>query len=149
MISKAEKDNLQQILNLQYLAYQSEARLLNDFTIQPLKQTLEEINQEYEKSIFLKATDEKGDIIGSVRAFTDNATVYIGKLIVHPSKQGRGIGTKLLLAIEQECPTARYELFTSNKSIKNIRLYERLGYKKFREQKITDKLTFVYLEKYA
>jgi hypothetical protein len=42
-ITKAEKSDLQQILDLQYLAYQSEARLLDDFTIPPLKQTLAEV----------------------------------------------------------------------------------------------------------
>ncbi|MDR0286802.1 MAG: GNAT family N-acetyltransferase, partial [Clostridiales bacterium] len=59
-----------------------------------------------------------------------------------------GIGTELLCAIEQECTAARYELFTSSKSIKNIRLYERLGYVKFRDE-IENNIMFVYLEKYS
>ena len=148
MITKAEKTDLEQILELQYLAYQSEAELLNGFSIPPLKQTLDEIYQEYATSVFLKATDESGAIIGSVRAYIDNGTAYIGRLIVHPDRQGQGIGTKLLLTIEQKCEAAKYELFTSDKSIRNIRLYERLGYVRFREQKVADGLTFVYLEKY-
>jgi len=148
MITKAERADLEQILELQYLAYQSEAELLNDFSIQPLKQTLEEITREYEKCIFLKAISEMGDIIGSVRAYTDNGTAYIGKLIVHPDRQGRGIGTKLLYAIERECSAVRYELFTSGKSTRNMQLYQSRGYVKFREQ-TEDGVTFVYLEKYA
>jgi hypothetical protein len=48
IITKADKSDLKQILDLQYLAYQSEARLINDFTIPPLKQTSEEIEQEYQ-----------------------------------------------------------------------------------------------------
>jgi len=149
IITKADSADLKQILELQYLAYQSEAELHNDFSIPPLKQTIEEINQEYDTGIFLKATDENGDIIGSVRAFIDNDTAYIGKLVVHPENQGQGIGTKLLLMIEQECldSISRYELFTSDKSIRNIKLYERLGYVKFKEQKVADGLTFIYLEK--
>lgn len=107
MITKAERIDIKQILQLQYLTYQSEAILLNDFSIPPLKQTIKEINQEYEKGIFLKAENETGDIIGSVRAFVNNGTAYIGKLIVHPEKQRKGIGTKLLFAIEQECTTTR------------------------------------------
>ena len=39
-IEKAEREDLQEILDLQYLAYQSEARLLNNMDIPPLKQTL-------------------------------------------------------------------------------------------------------------
>ena len=148
IITKAQYADLRQILSLQYLAYQSEAKLLNDFSIPPLKQTIEEVNKEYEKGIFLKAVDENGDIVGSVRAYRDNNTAYIGKLIVLPEKQGHGIGTELLRAIEHECVAARYELFTSDKSARNIQLYERLGYVRFKEKKVTDGWAFVYLEKH-
>jgi ribosomal protein S18 acetylase RimI-like enzyme len=140
---------MQAILDLQYLAYQSEAELLNDFTIPPLKQTYNEIVQDYEQGlIFLKATDDNGDIIGSVRAKVADKTAFIGRVIVRPDMQGQGIGTKLLLTIEKESGVARYELFTSNRSVNNLRLYERLGYVRFKERKMTDNLTFVYLEKY-
>lgn len=148
-IVKAEKSDLENILELQYLAYQSEAKLLSDFSIPPLKQTYDDLVQEYDKSLFLIAVDENGEIIGSVRAHIDGDTAFIGKLIVHPKRQGQGIGTKLLLAIEHECHAVRYELFTSDKSIRNIQLYERLGYVRFIEKKIASELTFIYLEKYA
>lgn len=147
IIEKAEKSDLQQILDLQYLAYQSEAKLFQDSDIPPLKQTLAEVESEYENGIILKAVDGNSIIIGSVRAHSDKGTVFIGKLMVHPEKQGQGIGTQLLLAIENEYPKQRYELFTSSKSKKNIELYERLGYRIFREEQITDELKFVYLEK--
>jgi len=146
VIKRAELTDLQQILELQYLAYQSEAVLYNDFSIPPLKQTIEEIKQEYEKSVFLKATDETENIVGSVRAYTDGDTAYIGKLIVHPSRQGQGIGTKLILAIEQETQATRYELFTGDKSIRNLRLYKHLGYAEFNKQ-IVDGLIFICMQK--
>lgn len=147
MIEKAEKEDLKEILELQYLAYQSEARLFGDMDIPPLRQTLEEVYDEFQKGIILKEVDEKGVIIGSVRAYQDGGTVYIGKLMVHPEMQKKGIGTKLLLEIENEYPNQRYELFTSTKSISNIRLYERLGYKIFKEEAVSPELQFVYLEK--
>lgn len=115
--------------------------------IPPLKQTIEEVCDEYEKGTVLKAVDGAGTIIGSVRAYRENETVYIGKLMVHPSMQNQGLGTKLLLAMEQEYPNQRYELFTSTKSISNIRLYEKLGYKKYKEEAVSEELQFVYLEK--
>ncbi len=146
-IEIAEREDLQDILDLQYLAYQSEARLFNNMDIPPLKQTLEDVQNEYKKGVFLKALDEKGKIIGSVRGYLEDGTVYIGKLVVHPQDQGKGIGTKLLLSIEREFPGYRYELFTSTKSKRNIELYEKLGYKVFSEKDITEELRFVYLEK--
>ena len=147
MIKKARKEDLEEILKLQYLAYQSEARLFGDMDIPPLKQTLEEVYEEFEKGTVLKAVDEEGGIIGSVRAYPEEGTVYIGKLMVHPNMQKRGIGTKLLLEMEKEYPNQRYELFTSTKSLSNIRLYEKLGYEIFKEEAVIQELQFVYLQK--
>lgn len=147
IIIRAEKGDLQKILDLQYLAYQSEARLFDNQDILPLKQTLTDVENEYQKGIILKALDEDKTIIGSVRAFCDNGTVYIGKLMVHPKMQKKGIGTKLLLEIENEYPNQRYELFTSTRSEKNIALYQKLGYKIFDEEQVTEELRFVYMEK--
>lgn len=115
--------------------------------IPPLKQTLTDVENEFQKGIILKALDEDKTIIGSVRAFCDNGTVYIGKLMVHPLKQGQGIGTKLLLEMEKQYSDQRYELFTSTRSEKNITLYQKLGYKIFDEEQITEELRFVYMEK--
>ncbi len=148
IILRAEKGDLQKILDLQYIAYQSEARLFKDQDIPPLKQTLADVEKEYQKGIVLKALDDDKTIIGSVRAFCDNGTVYIGKLMVHPSKQGQGIGTKLLIEMEKQYPKQRYELFTSTKSEKNKVLYQKHGYKIFDEKKVTEELRFVYMEKY-
>ena len=147
LIKKAQKEDLEKILELQYLAYQSEAKLFGNMDIPPLKQTIEELYNEFQKGTILKALDDIGVIIGSVRAYQENGTVYIGKLMVHPEMQRKGIGTKLLLEIEREYPNQRYELFTSTKSISNIRLYERLGYKIFKEEAVSQKLQFVYLQK--
>lgn len=147
LIEKAKKEDLKEILELQYLAYQSEAKLFGNMEIPPLKQTLEEVYGEFERGIVLKALDENGVIIGSVRAYQDGGTVYIGKLMVHPKMQKKGIGTKLLLEMEKEYPNQRYELYTSTKSISNIRLYERLGYKIFKEEAVTSELQFVYMQK--
>ena len=147
LIQKAERHDLQEILGLQYLAYQSEAKLLNNPHIPPLKQTLEEVEKEYLDGLFLKAVDTDNRISGSVRAYSKEGTLFIGKLIVRPDLQGQGIGTQLLHAMEAACPHNRYELFTSSKSVRNIKLYERLGYKIFNEKPVSEDLKFIYLEK--
>ena len=147
LIKKAQKEDLEEILKLQYLAYQSEAKLFGNMDIPPLKQTIEEVYDEFQKGAILKAVGDGGVIIGSVRAFCDSGTVYIGKLMVHPSKQGQGIGTQLLLEMEKKYPNQRYELFTSTRSEKNIALYQKLGYKIFDEEQVTEELRFVYMEK--
>ena len=147
LIQKAEKRDLQEILDLQYIAYQSETRLLGNDDIHPLRQTIDEVEQEFAVGTFLKLIDENNKIIGSVRAYVRDKTLFIGKLIVHPDYQGQGLGTKLLYEIERVCPHDRCELFTSSKSQRNIQLYQRVGYKVFKEQDVSDNLKFIYLEK--
>jgi GNAT superfamily N-acetyltransferase len=147
LIVEAQESDLQPILDLQYLAYQSEAQLLNNDSIPPLQQTLGEVKQEYRRGIFLKAVDEDGHMVGSVRGYAEGDTVYVGKLMVHPDYQGQGIGTQLLSALEARWPQFRFELFTSDRSLKNIGLYERAGYVRFKEQDIAPGLRFVYFEK--
>ena len=148
-ITRAERCDLQQILDLQYLAYRSEAELLNDFRIPPLLQTLQELRAEFETGVVLKATDGCGRIVGSVRAHTDGCTLFIGKLIVHPQRQGNGIGTEMLESIEKEYPPMRCELFTSHSSVRNLALYRRLGYRPFREREVYPGMRLVYLEKFS
>ena len=145
-IYKAGLEDLQEILQLQYLSYQSEAALFGSRDIPPLKQTLDEVIAEYKNGIVLKMTDDDV-IVGSIRAKESNGTVYIGKLMVHPDYRRNGYGTKLLTKIEKYFPDKRYELFTSTRSTDNIRLYQNLGYKMFDRKAITDELQFVYMEK--
>ena len=147
-ICRAERNDMSEILQLQYLAYQSEADLFGNREIPPLKQTLDEVADEFDKGIILKMTDGNA-IIGSVRAKEQNGTVYIGKLMVHPDHRRKGLGTKLLAAIEEQYPGKRYELFTSTRSSDNIRLYSKLGYTEFDRKAVNDELCFVYMQKTA
>lgn len=146
-ISRACPDDLETILALQYAAYQSEAALLGTDDIPPLKQTLAAITAEFGASLFLKAVDDNGNIVGSVRGRLDGGTLFIGKLIVAPPLQGQGIGTRLLAAMEQTCPCSRYELFTSSKSLRNIALYERAGYTAFKKERMAEDLYFIFMQK--
>ncbi|WP_028517661.1 GNAT family N-acetyltransferase [Ruminococcus flavefaciens] len=147
VIKKVEHSDLQEILQLQYLAYQSEAELFGSRDIPPLKQTLDEVVEEFKSGVILKMVDDNNTIIGSVRAQERDGTVYIGKLMVHPDRRHKGYGTRLLSEIEKCFPDKRYELFTSTRSLDNIRLYQKLGYSIFARKAVNDELEFVYMEK--
>lgn len=147
MILKANRNDLQEILQLQYLSYQSEADLFASRDIPPLKQTLDEVVEEFKSGIILKMVDDNNTIIGSVRAQERDGTVYIGKLMAHPDHRHKGYGTRLLCEIEKYFPDKRYELFTSTRSLDNIRLYQKLAYSIFARKAVNDELEFVYMEK--
>jgi ribosomal protein S18 acetylase RimI-like enzyme len=89
-------------------------------------------------------------IVGSVRALFKNDTVYIGKLIVHPDAQNKGLGRKLMLHIEDIYASAkRFELFTAYASLKNLHLYHSLGYKEFKRERLESNPDMIFLEKWA
>lgn len=147
-LERAARGDAAQILELQKLAYQSEARLYDDWTLPPLTQTLESLREEFATSIILQAK-EAGRLVGSVRACDDGGVCRIGRLIVDPELQGRGLGTMLMRRIEAEFPEARrFELFTGSRSEGNLRLYERLGYQRSREKVLSPAVTLVFLEKH-
>jgi RimJ/RimL family protein N-acetyltransferase len=143
----ADISDAAEILSLQRLAYQSEAVIYDDWSIPPLTQTLDEIRNEFTLKTFLKVCDS-GRLIGSVRASNIDETCEIGKLIVHPEFQHKGVGTCLMTAIEAEFPsTGRFELFTGSRSEGNIRLYERLGYRIIRTDRLSPQVELVFMEK--
>ena len=147
IIERAAVSDVEEILALQKLAYRSEAEIYNDFNIPPMLQTLESIEKDFKNQFFIKVLVD-GRIIGSVRAYAKGGTCYIGRLIVYPDFQNQGIGTKLMNEIEKIFNLCqRFELFTGDRSEKNIYLYQKLGYKIFKTAKITDQTTIVYLGK--
>ena len=148
-ISPATVEDAAAIFDLQQCAYQTEAAIYNDFAIPPLVETPDELLAQFRTKTFLKAVED-GRIVGSVRAFQKDGTCHVERLIVYPDCRRRGIGTALLEQIEVAHPAAvRFELFTGHKSVDNLRLYERLGYRPFREQSVHEQLTLVFLEKHV
>jgi ribosomal protein S18 acetylase RimI-like enzyme len=146
-IEPAVVQDAEAILALQRLAYQSEASIYDDYRIPPLTQTLDDLRAEFQDHVVLKAV-AAGKIVGSVRAHLDGGAWEIGRLIVHPEYQNRGLGSRLMAAIEQARPAgARCALFTGHKSARNLYLYGKLGYREVRREAVSPNLVMVYLEK--
>ncbi len=129
-IKQAEEGDLITILELQKHAFMMVAESMNKYDLPPLLQTWEDIYQEYEKGIILKYTSESGQIIGSIRGYTDdNQTCHIGKLIVHPNFQNKGIGKELMYEIETYFPYChKFTLFTGEETPNTLHLYNKVGY---------------------
>jgi GNAT superfamily N-acetyltransferase len=150
--SVATEDDAERILKLQFLCYQGEAELYGDWSIDPLTQTLDSMRSELKEHHVLVA--RLGDeVVGSVRGRVDDDGVgRIGRLMVHPRMQRHGLGSRLLRAMEQQLATdgtviAGYRLFTGHRSLGNLRLYQRLGYRQTQVEEVNSKLSFIVLEK--
>ncbi|WP_354643485.1 GNAT family N-acetyltransferase [Kitasatospora camelliae] len=152
-ISTAGQADAEQILKLQYLGYQGEAELYGDWTLDPLTQTLDSLRAEIAEQEVLVA--RLGDeVVGTVRGRVDELGVaHIGRLVVHPRMQGHGLGRRLLEAVERrlaaEHPVTGYALFTGHRSLANLRLYARHGYRQTAVREVSRRLSIVTMEKAA
>ncbi|MFD8704519.1 GNAT family N-acetyltransferase [Kitasatospora sp. NPDC059648] len=154
IISAAAAEDAEQILKLQYLGYQPEAELYGDWAIEPLTQSLESLRTELTEQHVLVA--RLGDeVVGAVRGHVDAEGIgRIGRLVVHPRMQRHGLGGRLLEALERRMaeggrPVTAYRLFTGHRSLGNLRLYARQGYRQTSVEQVSSRLSFVHLEKPA
>ena len=78
----------------------------------------------------LKYVSDDGQIVGSVRGCMDeNRVCHIGKLIVHPDFQNKGIGRELMTEIERLFPHChKFSLFTGEETPNTLHLYSKVGY---------------------
>ena len=122
-IERARRENLEEILTLQKLAFQSQAKIYDDNTLPPLVQTLEEIQKDFDNYVFLKAVIDD-EIIGSVKGSLQENTCHIGRLIVHPEHQNQGIGKKLMESFKStdtnELPVNSESQITPVKNVKTV-----------------------------
>lgn len=129
IISPATIDDMARILEIQKKAFQSEALIYKRHDLLPLTQTIDSVIRDFGSYIYLKA-EYNAKIIGSVRVMIENNTCLIGRLIVDPDFQNRGVGRKLMDQLETLFKDVeRFELFTGKKSEKNIAFYTNGGYK--------------------
>ncbi|TDO52800.1 tRNA (guanine37-N1)-methyltransferase [Kribbella sp. VKM Ac-2527] len=133
---------------LQLAAFLSEAQAYGDLTIPPLVEDLDTSIQRVAQGGVWKAVAGTR-VVGSVQVTVDGAVARIGRLMVAPDWQGRGVGARLLRFAEQTAPAdvTQYELFTGALSERNLALYTKAGYREVRREQQTAKVELVLLAK--
>ncbi len=139
-----QPDAAGELLTLQRAAYVPEAQLYDDVRLPALVQTLDELADELTRSSCLAAR-VGSRLVGAVRAHERDGVLHVGRLIVAPDLQGRGIGTRLLLAAERTTRLARAALFTGARSTADLRLYRRHGYVDAHRETVRPGLELVHL----
>jgi tRNA (guanine37-N1)-methyltransferase len=118
-----------EIYTLQRSCWLAEAMVNDTFAIPTIHESLADV----EASLVTwqtYAVRAAGRLIGSVRGTLDGEVWDIGRLMVAPDLQGRGLGRVLLEHIQNVArPEATsYRLITGGRSLDNIRLYKRAGF---------------------
>ena len=127
-IVPAHPDDAPAILALQRVAFEPEARACQTWEIPPLQESVDGVREHIRTATVLKAVE--GELLlGSVRGIVTGDTCLIRVLVVAPRAQGRGLGARLLAAVEQAHPQVqRFELTTNMIMVGNVRFYLSHGY---------------------
>ncbi|RKN49109.1 GNAT family N-acetyltransferase [Micromonospora endolithica] len=131
LIAPATLRDAGEILTVQRAAYLTEAQRYGDPFLPPLTETLEEVRAVLAGARTVLTARIGPRLVGSVRAHVEAGVAHVGRLAVAPDQQGRGIGGRLLRAIEamHAARADRFALFTGAGSDQNLRLYQRHGYR--------------------
>ncbi|MBA8795707.1 tRNA (guanine37-N1)-methyltransferase [Friedmanniella endophytica] len=133
VVAEAGPGDAGELFTLQRAAYLAEGRL-QGWTIPPLVEELAEVAAELPHQLVLTAR-QAGRLIGSVRGRADGDTWRVGRLMVVPDRQGEGLGSRLLAAIEARAVgCTRVELVTGAASTHNLAFYARHGYTELRRE---------------
>jgi ribosomal protein S18 acetylase RimI-like enzyme len=124
-----------ELLTLQRAAYVTEAQAHGDLALPPLTETLDGVRAVLgDPGATVLGVRRGGRLVGAVRVLGRRdapGVVEVARLVVAPDQQGRGVGSALLLAAERHAPpgTREVRLFTGERSVRNLRLYARHGYR--------------------
>ena len=119
-----------ELLVLQRCCWVDEAIANETLEIAALHETLDDVRQWIEEwETWCVRLD--GRLVGAVRARREGTMWDIGRLMVAPDLSGHGLGRWLLAFAEATAPdeVEVIGLFTGAKSVRNIRMYERAGFR--------------------
>lgn len=150
LITTAEERDAGEIMTVQRAAYVSEALLYDTTRLSALSEPLAEIRKSVAAGEVLVARMDSR-IVGSVRGVRQGDECHVGRLVVAPDLQGRGIGTALLRAVERHGGDGvrRFVLHTGDRSHANIALYRKVGYIETHREFVAETLSLVHLAKPA
>ncbi len=137
------------LLAMQKSAFEPEARACQAWDIPPLQETVEGLREHIRMATVLKAVE--GDrLLGAIRGVVTGATCLIRVLVVASEAQGRGLGARLLRAIEDAHPhVERFELTTNMIMVGNVRFYLRHGYEVVEQVQHAPTIRLAFMRKIA
>lgn len=133
------------VLMVQLLSYQAEAWLINYDWLPPLQDTLETLMACGET---FYGCYMRGVLCGAISYKSDNRTIDIHRLMVHPDYFRKGIAQQLLCYLEQQMRDVdRLIVSTASENKPAVNFYIKNSFKKIDNKVTTDGLSLVHFSK--
>ena len=129
-VRRVEPADAGELLTLQRACWVQEQQVNPRVEIDALTESLDDVRTWISEGLTLVLRSE-GRLVGAVRGRLHGTAWDIGRLMVAPDLQGRGLGRMLLARMEDAAPAeaTSYELFTGAGSLRNQRTYKKAGYR--------------------
>lgn len=129
-IVPAVRADAPELLVLQRACWVQEAIANDSLAIPALHESLETVVASLDEWSWY-VVRASGRLVGAVRGRLDGDAWDIGRVMVAPDLQGRGLGRVLLEHVQAVAPAeaASYALFTGSASADNLRMYKKAGFR--------------------
>jgi ribosomal protein S18 acetylase RimI-like enzyme len=148
LIKKIEMSNsklAKEVLKVQLLSYRVEAALIDSDEIPPLRDTVDRL-QQCGESFYGYFTDDKLSGVISIKII--NGVMDIHRLFVHPNHFRNGIAQLLLDFVQaSEKGVETVIVSTGTKNVPAIHFYQKNGFSKTKEIKVTECLSLTFFVK--
>ena len=99
-------------------------------------QSLAAMNDQIQEGFYYYSLEEKDKIIGYLAFQQRNSLLFLSKIYIHPSQQGKGYGRLLLDFIKKEAQTmslSTIQLTVNKYNSRTIEVYKRYGFELIKE----------------
>lgn len=129
-IVPAARADAPELLVLQRACWVQEALANDSLAIPALHESLAELQASFDTWQWY-VVRAAGRLVGAVRGRLEGEAWDIGRVMVAPDQQGRGLGRALLEHVQRVAPPAAtsYVLFTGAGSVDNLRMYKKAGFR--------------------
>ncbi|MCQ2203608.1 MAG: GNAT family N-acetyltransferase [Bacteroidales bacterium] len=146
-IETATIDDMKELLELQKRAFKPVAETLKCEEIPQMMDTLENCIAEFGKDTILKMLSDDNKIIGSVRGNVNDGSLYIGRLMIDPKYQGKGLGRKLQRKLESMFDYKREWLCSYINDTNTYNFYKRDGFVEYDKYEVVNGVMAAHMEK--
>ncbi|PPA70331.1 GNAT family N-acetyltransferase [Jeotgalibacillus proteolyticus] len=144
---KSAMEDIDRLLPIQRASFQDDLEKYEDFETNPACETAEKLTENIRKYHHFTILDGE-TVIGAIDVRGNNERMHIDKVFISPGNQNRGAGTEAIRFLEKQFSDVKlWTLYTPHLSFRNHYFYEKFGYKKTKEVRLTPKLILFKYEK--